>query len=76
MSDHVSMARLSSPEALVCRREIAGPMGGSTVWTVLLADGFLLECGTGFLSEERAVALAEIINAGGPERLSRKALEP
>lgn len=75
MGEYVSMAVLSSDQALVCRREINSEQGGATVFCVLLSDGFLLECGSGLLAEARANTLAEIINAGAPERLSRKALE-
>lgn len=71
----VSMAVLSSDRALVCHREINGEQGGATAFCVLLSDGFLLECGASSLAQARATAIAEIINAGGPERLSRKALE-
>lgn len=65
---------LCSDKALVCKREVNGESGGATVWCVCLSDGFLIECGSTFLSEQRARTLAEIINAGGPERLSDKAL--
>lgn len=66
---------LRSDKALVCKREINGESGGATVWLVLLSDGFLIECGASFLSEQRARTLAEIINAGGPDKLSEKALQ-
>lgn len=66
---------LRSDKALVCRREVTGESGGATVWLVLLSDGFLIECGTSFLSEQRARTLAEIINEAGPERLSEEALQ-
>jgi len=56
-------AKLRSTDALVCRRHVAGEMGGATVWYVCLADGFLIECGLdGGLGEARARALANIIN--------------
>lgn len=71
----VPMSVLSSDQALVCRREINGEQGGATVFCVLLSDGFLLECGSSSRAEARANTLAEIINAGGPDRLSRKVLE-
>lgn len=69
----INMAELSSDRALVCHRDINGPEGGARVHCVLLSDGFLLECGTGY-GEERARIIADMINAGGPERLSRQAL--
>lgn len=62
---------LNSDKALVCRREINCEHGGATVYSVLLSDGFLLDCGT---SEDRAITLAGIINRGGPELLSKTAL--
>lgn len=65
---------LRSDKALVCKREINGENGGATVWCVCLSDGFLIECGSTFLGERRARTLAEIINAGGVERLSNDAL--
>ena len=66
---------LRSDKALVCKREINGESGGATVWCVWLSDGFLIECGSTFLSERRARTLAEIINVGGPERLSETSLQ-
>lgn len=59
---------LLSPRAIVAYRHIAGEMGGATVYCVVLADGFILECGSGGYSEERAKALAEVINGNDPER--------
>ena len=70
----VNMKDLSSSKALVCHRHVAGEMGGATVWCVVLADGFILECGSGGVSQQRAIILARIINASGPERLDQKHL--
>lgn len=56
-----------STRALVCHREIAGDMGGAMVHCVVLADGFIVECGTG-LGQERAKRLAAAINAFGHEK--------
>lgn len=69
-----SMKELSSDKALVCRKEINSEHGGAVVWHVLLSDGHLIDCGSSSLAPARANTLAEIINAGGPEKLSRKAL--
>jgi hypothetical protein len=66
---------LNSPRAIVAKREINGGQGGATVRCVVLADGFILECGSGRHSENRAILLAEIINASGPERFAGKALD-
>lgn len=68
------MQELNSDKALVCRKEINGEQGGAVVWHVLLSDGHLIDCGASGLAETRAHVLAEIINAAGPEKLSRKAL--
>lgn len=68
------MKRLMSSEALVCHRQINGESGRATVQCVLLADGFLLECGSDGCAEGRAIALAEAINAYGASRFSRGAL--
>jgi len=69
-------AKLRSTDALVCRRHVAGEMGGATVWCVCIADGFLIECGSEPLSEARAHALAHIINNSLlADTLSRDGLE-
>lgn len=70
----VTFKELQSDKALVCKREINGEKGGATVWCVCLSDGFLIECGVRW-GEERARILADIINAGGPEKLSEAALK-
>lgn len=75
MTASTSFADLSSPKALVCRKEINGEQGGATVFHVLLADGFLLDCGSGAHSEARANILAITINRGGPELFSREGLK-
>lgn len=67
---------LQSPKALVCRREINCDQGGATVHMVLLADGFLIDCGSGGYAQRRAQILSDIINSAGPERLSREAMRP
>ena len=69
----IDMKELQSDKALVCYRDINGPQGGARVHCVLLSDGSLLECGVG-VGEARARIIAEMINASGPERLSRNAL--
>ena len=68
------MKRLMSSEALVCHRQINGESGGATVQCVLLADGFLLECGSDGYAKGRAIALAEAINAYWASRFSRGAM--
>lgn len=73
MSD---FAELNSDKAMVCRREINSEHGGATVFCVLLADGFLIDCGSSGYSERRAKTLAAMINEAGPERLSREGMKP
>jgi hypothetical protein len=70
-----SWEELRSDKALVCSREINSEKGCSVVSLVCLSDGFLIDCGSGRMGQRRAVALASIINAGGPEKLSDKALK-
>jgi len=61
------MDLLRSPKALVCHRQINGECGGATVHCVVLADGFIVECGSDGYAEKRAIRLAEAINANGPD---------
>ena len=61
-------ATLQGPTALVCHREINSDAGGAVVFSVLLADGFLIECGAGGYAQRRAKELAEVINASDPSR--------
>jgi hypothetical protein len=58
---------LQSSRAIVATRQINGENGGGTVFCVVLADGFILECGSDYYAQRRAVLLAKIINATGPE---------
>lgn len=66
---------LQSNKAIVTHREINCDQGCATVYSVLLADGFLIETGSSGYSHIRACIMAEIINSSGPERLSRDAME-
>lgn len=66
-----SFEELSSDKAIVCRREINCEQGGATVHMVVLADGFLLDCGT---DRRRAVILARVINRGRPELFTKAGL--
>lgn len=59
---------IKSPRAIACRRQVHGEQGGATVQCVVLADGFIIECGSDFYAERRAQELAKIINANRPER--------
>jgi hypothetical protein len=60
------LALLKSDKAIAATRTIAGDYGGATVHCVVLADGFILECGCDGYSPERAALLAETINAADP----------
>jgi hypothetical protein len=57
---------LRSPAAIVCHRQINSEFGGATVHCVVLADGFIVECGSDGYSEQRAVLLAAAVNAADP----------
>lgn len=61
-----SMELLRSPAAIACHRQINSEVGGATVNCVVLADGFIVECGSDGYSERRATLLAAAVNAGNP----------
>lgn len=65
--------RLKSSEAIVCHQQHRADCGVGTVWMVLLADGYLIDCGAERHSEARANILAEAINQN-PAALSKAAL--
>ena len=65
--------RLQSPEAIVCHKQHRADCGVGTVWFVLLADGYLIDCGAEPYSEARANILAEAVNEN-PAALSKAAL--
>lgn len=67
-------AKLNSPLALVCHKQHRADCGVGTVWFVLLADGYLIDCGAENYSEARANTLAAIINAANPSSLDKNAL--
>lgn len=62
------MDLLRSPAAIVAHRQINSDVGGATVMCVVLADGFIIECGSGGYSARRAALLARAVNAYGPDR--------
>lgn len=68
-----SFADLQSPRALVCHSQHRADCGVGTVWSVLLADGYLIDCGATPHSEARANELARLINAE-PDALGKAAL--
>jgi len=65
---------LLSPQALVAHRQINSDAGGATVFCVVLADGFIIECGSDGYSQQRAMRLAEAVNAYGAEFFALKHL--
>lgn len=65
------MDLLRSPTAIVARREIAGDYGSATVHCVVLADGFIIECGCDGYSKKRAALLAQAVNAFGSDNFTR-----
>lgn len=55
---------IMSGRAIVARRQIHSDCGGATVFCVVLADGFIVECGSDGSSQRRAELLAKVINSG------------
>lgn len=53
---------MSIRNALVGRREVVNADGAGTVWYVLLADGFIIDCGYGHDAKERAELIAQKLN--------------
>jgi hypothetical protein len=72
MTDAHRMEELRSPKALVCHQQHRADCGVGTVYFVVLADGYLIDCGAESLSKARAHTLAEMINASDPDRLSKQ----
>lgn len=68
MSSDIELLR--SPKAIACHRQVHSDAGGATIFCVVLADGFLIECGSDGYAERRATLLAEAINAHGPEQFN------
>ncbi|MCO5129785.1 MAG: hypothetical protein M9932_04380 [Xanthobacteraceae bacterium] len=58
---------LRSNKAIVAHRQINCDMGGATVQCVILADGFIVECGSDGHAQKRADLLAEAVNCFGAE---------
>ena len=67
------MEELQSDRALVCHREFHADKK-IVIWSIVLADGFIIECGSGSMAETRARRLADVVNASAPEQFSREAL--
>ena len=62
------MTRLRSDNAIVGTKQHRTDAGVGDVQFVILADGFMIDCGHDFHSGARAAALATIINAAPPEQ--------
>ena len=58
----INFALLRSDRAIVARQQHRTDTGVGEVQFVILADGFMIDCGHDFRSEQRAAALATIIN--------------
>lgn len=63
---------LRGPLAIAAHRQINSDCGGATVFCVVLADGFIVECGSDGYSEKRATLLADAVNAFGPDRFNMR----
>lgn len=59
----IDMSLLRSDRAIVGRSQHRTSDGVGDVHYVILADGYMLDCGSGYGSEDRAIILARIINA-------------
>lgn len=57
---------LRSDKAIPCHRQVNGECGGATVYCVVLADGFIVDCGSDGYAQKRSQLLANAINAAGP----------
>lgn len=71
------MELLRSDQAIPCHRQINGEAGGATVFCVVLADGFIIDCGSGGYAQKRAILLADAVNAANPSKFAfgRRAME-
>ena len=65
---------LASPKALVCQQQHRADCGVGTAWFVVLADGYLIDCGAERHSEARANIIADLVNTD-PEKLTKEALK-
>ena len=60
----------SSDKAIVAHRQINGEAGGAIVFCIVLADGFILDCGSDGYAQKRAAFLAEAVNAGDASKFA------
>lgn len=61
---------LRSAKAIPCHRQVNGEAGGATVYCVVLADGFIVDCGSDGYAQTRSLTLADAVNATGPEKFA------
>lgn len=57
-----SIEELNSDKALVARSRKFTEAWAGTIWFVIMADGYGIECGDGPSGERRAIFIAEKIN--------------
>lgn len=61
---------LRSDRAIPCHRQIHSEAGGATVYCVVLADGFTIDCGSDGYAQGRSMLLADAVNAFGPDQFA------
>lgn len=66
---------LTSDKAITCHRQVHGEMGGATVHCVVLADGFIVDCGSDGYALGRARFLAMAVNEFGPNLFTKEGIE-
>lgn len=66
---------IRSPTAIACHRQVHGEMGGATVHCVVLADGFIVDCGSDVYALGRARFLAMAVNEFGPNLFTKEGIE-
>lgn len=67
MASEINFEILRSDKAIVGQKQHRTDSGVGMVQYVILADGFMIDCGHDYRSEQRAAALATIINAAPDE---------
>ena len=61
---------LKSDRAIPCHRQINGECGGATVFCVVLADGFIVDCGSDGYAQKRSLLIADAINNADPGKFA------
>lgn len=67
---------LRSDQAIPCHRQVHGEAGGATIHCVVLADGFIVDCGSDYYAQTRAKLVTDAINSADPSKFAfgRRAL--